>query len=236
MRVETNKLSRLSLLIASVGLGLGLASHSATAAPVDANYPHFASTTSLYPALANNEADDCLDESADGSTQMRAMSMTMGSAPAARTSLAGLDSQFGNRSQAHAGSGTEELSAAARSRMQLSGSLSGDDRSSQRNAATLARSGTVKDTRSSVAEPSSWVIQSSDKTLNGALTRWATAAGWQLVWELPVDYAVDARTVLPGTFEDAVGAVARSMEGAQVPMKAVFYRGNKVLRVVAKNG
>lgn len=79
-----------------------------------------------------------------------------------------------------------------------------------------------------------WEIFPTDKTLNAALARWAAAAGWQLVWELPVDYAVETRTSVPGTFEEAVGMVAKSMESAEIPMKAIFYAGNKVLRIVAK--
>ncbi|MFC7518880.1 toxin co-regulated pilus biosynthesis Q family protein [Herbaspirillum sp. GCM10030257] len=79
-----------------------------------------------------------------------------------------------------------------------------------------------------------WEIVPADKTLNAALARWAASAGWQLVWELPVDYAVDARTTVPGTFEEAVGVVTKSMGSAEIPLKAIFYAGNKVLRIVAK--
>jgi hypothetical protein len=79
-----------------------------------------------------------------------------------------------------------------------------------------------------------WTVLQSDKTLNGTLQRWAAGAGWQLMWELPVDYAVAVRTELHGSFADAVGMVVKSMEGADVPMKAIFYDGNKVLRIVAK--
>lgn len=79
-----------------------------------------------------------------------------------------------------------------------------------------------------------WEIMVADKTLNATMARWAAAAGWQLLWELPVDYAVEARTQVRGTFEEAVGTVARSMESAEIPMKAVFYQGNKVLRIMAK--
>lgn len=79
-----------------------------------------------------------------------------------------------------------------------------------------------------------WEIALNDKTLNAALARWTTMAGWQLLWEMPVDYAVEARTTVPGTFEEAVETVARSMETAEIPMKAIFYKGNKVLRIVAK--
>jgi hypothetical protein len=73
-----------------------------------------------------------------------------------------------------------------------------------------------------------------DKTLNAALSRWAASAGWQLVWELTVDYAVDTQTSIPGTFEDAVTAVVKSMDAAEMPMQAIFYKGNRVLRIVSK--
>ena len=79
-----------------------------------------------------------------------------------------------------------------------------------------------------------WEISLADKTLNAALSRWTVMAGWQLLWELSVDYAVEAKTIVPGTFEEAVEAVARSMETAEIPMKAIFYKGNKVLRIVPK--
>lgn len=79
-----------------------------------------------------------------------------------------------------------------------------------------------------------WEIVVSDKTLNAAMARWAAAAGWQLLWELPVDYAVEARTRVHGTFEEAISIVAGGMESAEIPMKAVFYQGNKVLRIMAK--
>jgi hypothetical protein len=79
-----------------------------------------------------------------------------------------------------------------------------------------------------------WDIVVADRTLNAAMARWAAAAGWQLLWELPVDYAVQAQTTVPGKFEDAVTVVVNSMEGAEIPMKAIFYSGNKVLRIMAK--
>ncbi|MGZ3237541.1 MAG: toxin co-regulated pilus biosynthesis Q family protein [Burkholderiaceae bacterium] len=79
-----------------------------------------------------------------------------------------------------------------------------------------------------------WEIALTDKTLNGALARWSVAAGWQLMWELSVDYAVEARTTIPGTFEEAVEMVTKSMGTAEIPMKAIFYKGNKVLRIVQK--
>jgi hypothetical protein len=79
-----------------------------------------------------------------------------------------------------------------------------------------------------------WEVTPADKTLKAALTRWAAAAGWQLVWELPVDYAVSARTEIKGNFTEAVEAIARSMATVDTPMKAIFYDGNRVLRIVAR--
>jgi hypothetical protein len=83
-------------------------------------------------------------------------------------------------------------------------------------------------------EAPAWAVTPADKTLKAALTRWAEAAGWQLVWELPVDYAVSARTEIKGRFTDAVEAIAGSMSTADTPMKAIFYEGNRVLRIVAR--
>lgn len=84
------------------------------------------------------------------------------------------------------------------------------------------------------ATGTSWDIVMADKTLNGAMARWAAAAGWQLSWELPVDYAVQARTSVAGSFDEAVTQVVNSMESAEIPMQAIFYKGNKVLRILAK--
>ena len=81
---------------------------------------------------------------------------------------------------------------------------------------------------------STWDIAVTDVSLNAVLTRWAAIAGWQLVWELPVDYAVESRLTLSGTFEEAVEAVAHSMASVEEPMQAIFYKKNRVVRIVAK--
>lgn len=79
-----------------------------------------------------------------------------------------------------------------------------------------------------------WTIEVRDKTLSAALARWSAAAGWQLLWELPVDYAIDAKSSIHGSFSKAVEEVVKSMENTNIPMKAIFYSGNKVLRIVTK--
>lgn len=79
-----------------------------------------------------------------------------------------------------------------------------------------------------------WEVRTSDKTLRAAMTNWAATAGWNLQWELPVDYEIEANTSIPGSFEDAVTSVSQSMEKAETPMKVVFYKANKVVRIIAK--
>lgn len=79
-----------------------------------------------------------------------------------------------------------------------------------------------------------WDITIADQTIRSALSKWAVSAGWQLLWELPVDYPVAARASIPGQFEQAIEAVVKSLESAQVPARAVFYRGNHVVRIVVK--
>lgn len=79
-----------------------------------------------------------------------------------------------------------------------------------------------------------WSLSERDKTLKTALERWSHAVGWRLIWELSVDYRIDAAASIDGTFEEAITAVMKNMEHADVPPKAIFYRGNGVLRVVAR--
>jgi hypothetical protein len=79
-----------------------------------------------------------------------------------------------------------------------------------------------------------WDLRSDDGTVRTAFQRWATAAGWQLVWDLDVDYPVEAEAALNLSFEEAVEAVTKSMQASTVPPKAIFYRGNRVLRIVGR--
>lgn len=99
----------------------------------------------------------------------------------------------------------------------------------QAAAATVVESAPAR-----AAVSSTWDIAANDVSLNAVMTRWAAIAGWQLVWELPVDYAVESRLRLNGTFEEAVEAVAQSMASVEEPMQAIFYKKNKVVRIVAK--
>lgn len=79
-----------------------------------------------------------------------------------------------------------------------------------------------------------WHLSVSDHTVKAALTRWATEDGWQLVWDVPIDFGVDADATVNGTFEQALQAVVDALKKSETPIQAVMYRGNKVLRIVAK--
>jgi hypothetical protein len=79
-----------------------------------------------------------------------------------------------------------------------------------------------------------WELTTEDRTLKNALSRWCRQAGWQLLWDLRVDYALSSRATLHGNFEEAVSRVMRDMSEAETPLHAVLYRGNKVLRIVAR--
>lgn len=81
-------------------------------------------------------------------------------------------------------------------------------------------------------EAPSWDIRSEDQTVRAVFERWSRAAGWQLVWDLPIDYPLSATASLNGSFEEVVERVMRSMQASNQPPKAIFYRGNYVLRIV----
>lgn len=79
-----------------------------------------------------------------------------------------------------------------------------------------------------------WSTSPADKTLQNALARWSIAAGWQMFWELPQDYSVEAAASINGSFEDAITAVTNSLQQNNVAVSAIFFEGNRVLRIVAR--
>lgn len=80
-----------------------------------------------------------------------------------------------------------------------------------------------------------WSVLREQRSLRNSLNLWATAAGWSLVWDLPMDLVLEANATFTGTFEEAVGAAVSSAGVAAYPMQAIFYRGNKVLRIAHAN-
>ena len=54
--------------------------------------------------------------------------------------------------------------------------------------------------------------------------------GWDLVWDAPI-YVAERDMVLPGPFEAAVESFLKGANEAGTRIRAVFYRGNRTVRV-----
>jgi hypothetical protein len=79
-----------------------------------------------------------------------------------------------------------------------------------------------------------WELRLSDRSVKSALARWAADAGWQFVWDVPTDFTIDASATIHGSFQDALHAVVDALRTSQVPIQVLLYKGNRVVRVVAK--
>ena len=70
-------------------------------------------------------------------------------------------------------------------------------------------------------------------TVRAVLEEWARDAGWTVVWEADeLDYAVTARAVFHGTFEDAVDALFQDTRGYRALIPTAW-RANRYLTVRA---
>lgn len=62
------------------------------------------------------------------------------------------------------------------------------------------------------------------------LRAYGQRTGWDLVWEAPT-YLAERDMVVPGTFEGALETFLKGANEAGTRIRAVFYRGNKTVRV-----
>jgi len=98
---------------------------------------------------------------------------------------------------------------------------------------TSGSTGSAGNAPKSISEQA-WDIRSSDKTIYGAMKRWAKTAGWQLMWDTDGnDYPVIAEASYKGQFDVAVGGVMASLERSQYPLRACLYE-NRAVRVIHK--
>lgn len=74
-----------------------------------------------------------------------------------------------------------------------------------------------------------WELNSADKTVRVGLSRWATKAGWQLIWKANYDMPVEASVSIPGTFEFAVNEVCRASQYTGKQLIAEMHDKNKVI-------
>jgi hypothetical protein len=79
-----------------------------------------------------------------------------------------------------------------------------------------------------------WDLRQSDGSVRNALARWAKEAGWQFVWAVPTDFSIDASATIHGTFEQALHSVVDALDHSEVPIQALMYKGNHVLRITPK--
>ncbi|HQT24999.1 MAG: toxin co-regulated pilus biosynthesis Q family protein [Burkholderiales bacterium] len=79
-----------------------------------------------------------------------------------------------------------------------------------------------------------WDLTPTDGTIKAALARWAREANWQMSWGMPngEDFHFDQSATYAGSFEEAVRHLAISLKSSQMPIKAIFYRGNRVVRIL----
>lgn len=67
--------------------------------------------------------------------------------------------------------------------------------------------------------------------LSATLTGWAQRAGWTVVWETDDDFRLAAGATLDGDFPAAAGGLIEAFSHARPRLRAIFYGGNRVLRV-----
>ena len=67
--------------------------------------------------------------------------------------------------------------------------------------------------------------------LSATLTGWAQRAGWTVVWETDDDFRLAAGATLDGDFPTAAGSLIEAFSHARPRLRAIFYGGNRVLRV-----
>lgn len=76
-----------------------------------------------------------------------------------------------------------------------------------------------------------WVIPPG-KRLSETMEQWGRDAGWQsVIWEAP-EMIAEIGASFDGTFEEAVTRTMESLSRSGTQLKAVFYGGNKVVRIM----
>ena len=77
-----------------------------------------------------------------------------------------------------------------------------------------------------------WKVSKQDGDLRTVLTKWAQSVGWQLDWEVNANYPIEFDWVINDSFTGAINQVLIATQQTDVPLKAVMYNANKVLKIV----
>jgi hypothetical protein len=93
-----------------------------------------------------------------------------------------------------------------------------------------ARAATPAATPAAIA-PAASIELEKGKRVDDQLRSYGKRSGWDLVWQAP-DYVLDKNMVIEGDFESAVLFFLKGANEAGTRLRAVFYRGNKTVRVM----
>lgn len=76
-------------------------------------------------------------------------------------------------------------------------------------------------------------VLKADQTVSFQLQKLAAGAGWVVIWEAP-DFLVEQSVTLSGDFFQVTAAIVDSIQATGTPVKATFYKGNQILRIVGE--
>ncbi|WP_416047376.1 toxin co-regulated pilus biosynthesis Q family protein [Cupriavidus basilensis] len=76
-----------------------------------------------------------------------------------------------------------------------------------------------------------WQVTPADQNVRMLLTRWASAAGWSLVWSAERDLPLVGSETYPGDFKAAVRGVLRATDMSDAAVQPCFHT-NAVVRVI----
>ncbi|EHJ2437152.1 TPA: TcpQ domain-containing protein [Salmonella enterica subsp. enterica serovar Bahrenfeld] len=82
-----------------------------------------------------------------------------------------------------------------------------------------------------VAPASNYWIANRGESLQALTVRWAELAGYQVVWDIPYDYQIDASFVLNGSFIDVIKKLYNEFSNSDRPMKIDIYKQQKLIHV-----
>lgn len=90
----------------------------------------------------------------------------------------------------------------------------------------------TEQTEAGSQEPIIWEINpEKTKTYKEALTRWATTANWELIWNLPKPYQVANRAQFSGSFIDVFSSATEALGRAIGPIDVHIYKGSRVITI-----
>jgi hypothetical protein len=81
----------------------------------------------------------------------------------------------------------------------------------------------------SLASPTIWSLHPG--LLKGQMQVWATQANYQLIWNSPNDFDLEAQSDFYGTFSDVVKQAFETLHNQGTPLRVVIHTGNRVLVV-----